>query len=332
MAGEAAVGAKQVKIDYNNFIITVDGQPVNLLGKEPFAINGTIYLPLRVVGEALNSSVNWQNETKTVSITSGPTAEVNSLRLQLTSKEQEIENLKKQVAVLQKQLAEGEDLSNLERDLIDDYDEIGDVPVDDITLDGDEDEVDVEVEVDLYRYEDEWNDLRDRDIENWLEDLVEYIQDELSEDTEINGEIINIDNGDVLVDFYKDGDDDLEVDYEDDDYRGGGSGSITDVAQGLSGESYYVGDIEFAVDNVSYNINDIVTVHMDAEDDDAYDLWDDLSTGEIENDVEDICVDIAETFENDANADPEVVRIYFYDENSDLLESYDYDVAYGSLD
>jgi len=330
MAAEASVGSKQVKVDYNNFKIIVDGKAVNLSSSEPFTMNGTIYLPLRVVGAALNSNVNWQNETKTVSITSGATAEVTSLRLQLTSKDQEIADLKKQVADLQAQAAEDADLSGLESDLIDDYDEIGDVAIEDIILDGDEDDVDVLIEVDLGDDEDEWAGLSDSEIKSWLYDLVGDIQDELSDDTEVTGEIIDIDSDDTLVKFGKDGTRSISVQYKDDDYRGGSD--VTDVEDDLDGDSYYVGGIEFVIDRVNYSSSDIITVRMDAEDSDAYDLWDALSTGTIESDVEDICEKIADTFADDANADPEYVNISFYDENDELLESYEYDVYDGSLD
>ncbi len=330
MAAEATVGSKQVKIDYNNFKIIVDGKSVNLLDREPFAIEGTIYLPLRVVGEALSSTVNWQNETKTVSITSGSTAEVTSLKLQLTSKDQEIANLKKQVADLQGQSAKGGNLSELEDDLIDDYDEIGDVPIEDIILDGDEDEVDVEIEVNLRRYDDEWADLSDSKIRSWLVSLVGDIQKELTKNTEVTGEIVDIDSGDTLVKFSKDGTKSFSIQYKDDDYRGGSSTS--DVADDLEGDSFYVDDIEFVVDSVSYSSSDIITVRMNAEDSDAKARWNALDDDEIESDVEDICEEIADIFADEANADPELVKINFRDENGSSLGSYDYDVYYGSLD
>lgn len=330
MAAEASVGSKQVKVDYNNFKIFVNGNAVNLSSSEPFSMNGTIYLPLRVVGEALNSTVNWQNETKTVSITPGATAEVTSLRLQLTSKDQEIANLKKQVADLQAQAVDEDDLSDLESDLIDDYDEIGDVAVEDITLDGDEDEVDVLVEVDLDDYEDEWADLSDWEIKAWIDDLVGDIQDELSDDTEVNGEIVDIDSDDTLVEFSKDGSHSLDVDFEDDDYRN--AYDVDDVEDDLDGDSYDVGGIDFYIDSIRYHDSyDEIRVSM-ASDEDVRDDWEDLSDSTIEGDVEDICADIADAFIDDADVDPEYVIIYFYDENDDLLGQYEYDVDDESLD
>lgn len=113
----------------------------------------------------------------------------------------------------------GGKLSDLQADLEEDYDELGDVEIEDIILYGDEDDVDVEIEVDLDDYGSEWEDLSDKDIERWLEDICDDIQDFYSEDTEITGEIWDADSGAILVEFDKDGDDDLEVDFKDSAFR-----------------------------------------------------------------------------------------------------------------
>ena len=332
----AQTGSKNSRLDYNDFKITVDGQQVDLSANlEPFAINNVTYIPLRVVGEALKCGVKWEAETKTVAITSSASTQVSTLLQQLAQKEGEIDELKRQVAWLQEELKDEDedededfDLSDLEDDLLDDYDEIEDVEVDDIRLDGDDDDVYVEVEVDLDDYEDEWADLSDREIDDWVEELVEEIQDELSDDTDVDGEIINNDNGDVLVDFAKDGDDDLEVDIDDEDYRGG---DVDEVEDNLDGDDYDVDSIEFEITSISYDErDDEIAVVLRAQENDAAGLWDDLDSDDIEDYVEYICEDIADAFIDDANAEPEIIKIYLYDENSDLLDSYEYDVEDGS--
>ncbi len=333
----AYVGSKQTKLDYNNFKITVDGQPVNLsVGVEPFTIDSVTYIPLRIVGEALKCNVNWQGDTKTVVITSGASVQTTTLLQQVAQKDIEIQELKQQVSQLQIQLTEEEEekgnsnLYDLEDELLDDFDEIEDVDVDDIWLDGDEDEINVEVEVDLDDYEDEWLELTDSDIRIWVMDLVGDIQDELDRKTEVNGEIINSDNGDVLVKFSKDGTRSLSVTYKDSNYRGNG---VDDVEDELEGDRFDVGDIEFKITYINYyEGDDEIYVRLTAEDDDAAEQWDDLSTSEKENDVEDICQDIADAFEDDANAEPEIISIFFYDEGGDSLESYEYDVKYDVFD
>lgn len=62
-------------LEYNNIKITLDGillEPKDANGKivEPFIIAGTTYLPVRAVSEALGLDVNWNDETKTVMLSS----------------------------------------------------------------------------------------------------------------------------------------------------------------------------------------------------------------------------------------------------------------------
>lgn len=216
------------------------------------------------------------------------------------------------------------DLSDLENDLLGDYDGIEDVPVDNIKLDGDEDEVDVEVEVDLANYEDEWADLDDSDIKDWLEDLVGDIQGGLSGDTIVSGEIINSDNDDMLVRFSKDGTDDLSVSYNDED--------VNDIEDELKGNKFDIVNIEFEITSISYNEDDEIMVDLEAQEDVSSSQWDDLNSSDVEGDVEIICEEIAEAFQDDADAEPVMIYIYLHDEDLHLLESYEYDVENESLD
>lgn len=67
----ATVGSKTVNIEYNNIKVTMNGKQVNLVDAngnpaEPFAIDGTTYLPIRAVSSALGLEVGWDNDTKTV--------------------------------------------------------------------------------------------------------------------------------------------------------------------------------------------------------------------------------------------------------------------------
>ncbi|MCG8400433.1 MAG: copper amine oxidase N-terminal domain-containing protein [Firmicutes bacterium] len=332
-AAGAQEGSKYKKLDYNNFKINVNGKLVNLSAKnQPFAIDGVTYVPLRVVGQALNSNVAWRGETKTVVITSGSSVQVTTLLQQIAQKDAEIHTLKQEVARLQNKAREEEedDLSQLEEDLWDDYDEIEDVEVDDIWLDGDREEVDVEIEVDLDDYGRDWKDLSDNDIKVWVSALVGDIQDELSDNTEVNGEIINSDNNDLLVKFSKDGKKRISMQYRDGDYRGE---DVEEVEDQLDGDSYYIEGIEFEITSIYYDEDDDdITVSMRAQEDDTAATWDDLDRRDIEDDVEDICEDIAETFEDDANVEPDYVYITLRDEDNERLEEYEYDVDDESLD
>lgn len=67
----AVVGKMQATLDYNNIKISLNGQyitPKDANGNtvEPFSINGTTYLPVRAVGDALGLSVDWDGKNTTV--------------------------------------------------------------------------------------------------------------------------------------------------------------------------------------------------------------------------------------------------------------------------
>lgn len=69
----AASGATQATLHYRDISITIDGEkidPTDVNGEstEPFIIDGTTYLPLRAIAEALGCDVQWDDATSTVVI------------------------------------------------------------------------------------------------------------------------------------------------------------------------------------------------------------------------------------------------------------------------
>lgn len=70
----ASNGAKTLEVIYSDIQLVVDGIKVDLgldtsgNAIEPFILNGTTYLPVRAVAEALGEDVGWDGETKTVFI------------------------------------------------------------------------------------------------------------------------------------------------------------------------------------------------------------------------------------------------------------------------
>lgn len=70
-AAGAAVGQKVLKADYSNIKVSVNGttiHPTTASGAyvEPFAVDGTTYLPVRAVSNAVGYDVDWDQSTKTV--------------------------------------------------------------------------------------------------------------------------------------------------------------------------------------------------------------------------------------------------------------------------
>lgn len=78
----AASGTRTIEVTYRDIKLVVDGVQVSLkdgLGNsvEPFISEGTTYLPVRSVGEALGKEVVWDGETSTVYIGKIPGTEKN---------------------------------------------------------------------------------------------------------------------------------------------------------------------------------------------------------------------------------------------------------------
>ena len=61
----AANGTKNISATFRNIKIVVDGKEVST-STEPFVYNGTTYLPIRAVGEAVGKEVTWNAGTNTV--------------------------------------------------------------------------------------------------------------------------------------------------------------------------------------------------------------------------------------------------------------------------
>lgn len=63
----AKVANMSIPVSFNNIKIVVDGQQIST-SKEPFTYEGTTYLPVRAVAEAVGKDVSWDGATKTVYI------------------------------------------------------------------------------------------------------------------------------------------------------------------------------------------------------------------------------------------------------------------------
>lgn len=78
-SSKAVTGKQTIDVDYLDIKLVVNGKevtPKDVNGNvvEPFAYQGTTYLPVRAVGEALGKSVRWDGETKTVHLGELPQA------------------------------------------------------------------------------------------------------------------------------------------------------------------------------------------------------------------------------------------------------------------
>lgn len=70
-AALAATGSQSLRAVYKNIKVVVDNKTVALKDSagntiEPFIVNGTTYLPVRAVAQALGTSISWDGSTNTV--------------------------------------------------------------------------------------------------------------------------------------------------------------------------------------------------------------------------------------------------------------------------
>ncbi|NLO90140.1 MAG: hypothetical protein GX088_07440 [Clostridia bacterium] len=233
-AVSAATGTSTLKAVFKNIKIIVDGTEAKVADgePEPFIVGNRVFVPLRMVGEALGANVHWDSAENKVIISTNA-AEIEALQQQVIERQTRINELERQVTELKDQISslqaeldkekeknKDSDLSDLKDKLLDKFGKLEDVKIRSLTLSGDKKKLTVKIKVDLGKDDDEWEELRDRDIKDWLEDFIQYIHDKLDEDCYVRGTIIDDDSGDKLVEFEKDGEDeDLEVDYFDEDYR-----------------------------------------------------------------------------------------------------------------
>jgi hypothetical protein len=81
-AAYAAATVRQLEVAYNDIKIVVGGQrfyPTDVNGKsvEPFIADGTTYMPVRAVAQALGRTVDWDGSTQTVYISGDTSAAPN---------------------------------------------------------------------------------------------------------------------------------------------------------------------------------------------------------------------------------------------------------------
>ncbi|UFJ42098.1 copper amine oxidase N-terminal domain-containing protein [Brevibacillus humidisoli] len=213
----AAVETKNVQAIYHDIKIRHNGVvvPTQI---EPFIINGTTYVPLRMMTTLFNKNIAWNGTTYTIDVTDIPDTRIAALEAEIARKNSTIESLEKQLKDAKDRLNQRDDeddvqdqIDELEDDLNDDYGDYEGLEWD-IKLDGDEDNIEVEIEIDLGEYQDDWENLSKGDKEELVEDICDDIWNEF-EDAEIEGTIYDTDDDDELHEFSGDPDDeDVELD------------------------------------------------------------------------------------------------------------------------
>lgn len=290
--GFATDTVANLKAYYRNIKMYRNGTQVQI-SAEPFIVNDTTYLPVKAISELLDKEVTWNQATYSIGVNDRPGTDVNALASQILNQQLTIAQLEAKVKALTAQVGSSMDLDDLEDNLIDDYDEIYDVTIEDFKLDGDEDDIEVEIYVDL-EDDDEyaaWNELDDNDIEDFLQDIVNDILDEY-ENADITG-FIEDEYGDAeSVDFTISSSGSVSL-----DGSSTGSGDLADLEDELNEDydRYYYETNEY----VSFSIDvtgdeDDILLELDIDEDDL----DILTDSEIEDYLEEIYEVVEDYFSN----------------------------------
>ncbi|MGG4493628.1 stalk domain-containing protein [Brevibacillus reuszeri] len=218
-SSSASVAKKNLQVNYNNIKVLYNGNAVSTT-VEPFIVNGTTYIPLRMMAGVFNKEVTWDGNSYTINVKdqadSQHAAELAARDAQIRTMQAKIDSLNKEISDLEDDLDkkknnnDDEDfddrLNDLEKQLNKDYGDFEDLEWD-ITLDGDEDEIEVEIEIDLDEYGDDFDDLGTSDFKKLVKDIVNDIWDEF-DDADVTGKIIDSDTGKKKYDFEGDVDSD----------------------------------------------------------------------------------------------------------------------------
>lgn len=221
----AAQATKSIQAVYNNIKIVYNGSEVSTdASTEPFMINGTTYVPLRVAGTALDKKVSWDGNNKRVVIEDNAAPvdnttvvalnqQINNLTQQLATtkaevatKDATIAQLEKDKAALQEQVNKNKNssssnssssisLRDLEDDLNDDYGDYERTYAE-ISLKGNDRNVTVNIDVDKSR----WNNLSSSKQKSFLQDIADDIIREYSR-ANITGTVYDDSSSNKLLTF-----------------------------------------------------------------------------------------------------------------------------------
>ncbi|MED4782177.1 stalk domain-containing protein [Brevibacillus choshinensis] len=215
-SSDAQVAKKNLSATYNNIKVLYNGNQVSTT-IEPFIVNGTTYIPLRMMAGVFNKDINWDGTNYTINVKDqadpGYEAQLSAKDAEIKRLQDKIDDLNAEIDDLEDELDDDDsssddfddDLSDLEDTLNEDYGDYEGLEWD-ITLDGDEDEIEVEIAIDFDDYEDDFNDLSEKKLKSLVEDIVNDIWSDF-EDSDVTGVIIDSSSDDEQYEFEGDSSD-----------------------------------------------------------------------------------------------------------------------------
>ena len=215
----AASSTKTVQA-YQGVTIIYNGQ--QLTDTTPsYIIDGTTYIPLRMLMSNFGKGVEWNGTNKQViisdatsgSITGSASQQIVALQNQIDQLQQTIATLDSRVSTLKGDSSDDASLSDIKSDLNDYFEDAGDDYFDDdgidttISLSGDEDDLVYTITLDFY-YADDYDDLKDIG-ETDLKTLMSAVKSKIAsladdtdyEDADITGKLVDEDESGYYVKY-----------------------------------------------------------------------------------------------------------------------------------
>ncbi len=320
-----------VKIFYNGQQLTDE--------KQPYIINDTTYVPLRMLMENIGCDVTWDSANYRVIVTS-------STQASLSAKDAQIANLENRITQLQAIIDEledgsGADLEDIEEAIYDTFKDAGDdyfgddnIEVSSITLNGDEDDIAYLIKLDFDNADnyDDLADLDEDDVEEFLDDVESEIYEEADgtdfEDADITGKLIDKDNSSYYVRYngsqytYSWGSGDDLDDIED---------AICDTFED-AGDDYFDDDdlnIKISLDGDEDDVEYEVTIDFDSSDN--YDDLSDVDEDDIDKFLDDLEKEIYDEIDDTDFEDAELTGTLYDNDDDDYYvecEDGDYDYSW----
>jgi outer membrane murein-binding lipoprotein Lpp len=199
-----------VTIVYNGTTLTGASQP--------YIINSTTYVPLRMLMNNFGKNVVWDGTKQQVVISNSAAetakdTQITNLQNKINTLESTITTLNAKIASLQKENDDDTSISEIRDALYDAFEDAGDEYFDDdgidvsISLSGDEDDLAYTIKLD-FDDADDYDDLRDTsesDIKSFLNAVKSEIEDQIEdtdyEDADITGKLVDYDTSSYYVKY-----------------------------------------------------------------------------------------------------------------------------------
>ncbi len=232
IVGASETYSKNITAWFYDIKINLDGSALTF-SNAPFVYNGQTYVSLNELTEDMGYEVSWNDNTKTMNISSTDNNEfvLNTLRYQLDQKNLELNNLKYQLSQKEAKLAlleddhykndddSSDDLDDLEELFEDDYDRYSyygsslyfdNYKVTQLS----NDDIKIRMYGDFDRNSSDWRNRRESDFRDFILDICKEVDDEFNEDVLV---IVYDEDNDTIGEYEYDDSRNKIVDY--DEYR-----------------------------------------------------------------------------------------------------------------